>query len=234
MMSKKKVEKYEMVGKKGKKILPGQTKKDDIVGVASSKSDFSTLVAAIKAAGLVETLQGAGPFTVFAPTNEAFNALPRGLLESLLRPENKDVLTAILTYHVVPGKVMSSDVSAGKVPTVEGSKITVSTDDGVKVDGAKVVKVDVPAMNGVIHVIDKVIVPPTVDLAKLLGKMEEYGYFEDVGKALDEGLSRLGKVTEGGLSNIKTESDRLLMKGRDWMRKQRERKEIEKLLKDLQ
>jgi uncharacterized surface protein with fasciclin (FAS1) repeats len=139
----------------------------DIVAVASGNADFSTLVAAIQAAGLVETLQGAGPFTVFAPTNAAFDALPEGLLEKLLLPENVAVLTAILTYHVVPGKVMSTDVTAGDVATVEGSTIAITTDGGVKVNGANVVSVDVAASNGVIHVIDQVIVPPTVDVASL-------------------------------------------------------------------
>ena len=139
----------------------------DIVAVASGNADFSTLVAAIQAAGLVETLQGAGPFTVFAPTNAAFDALPEGLLEKLLLPENVAVLTAILTYHVVPGKVMSADVTAGDVATVEGSTIAITTDGGVKVNGANVVSVDVAASNGVIHVIDQVIVPPTVDVASL-------------------------------------------------------------------
>ena len=139
----------------------------DIVAVASGNADFSTLVAAIQAAGLVDTLQGAGPFTVFAPTNAAFDALPEGLLEKLLLPENVAVLTAILTYHVVPGKVMSADVTAGDVATVEGSTIAITTDGGVKVNGANVVSVDVAASNGVIHVIDQVIVPPTVDVASL-------------------------------------------------------------------
>ena len=139
----------------------------DIVAVASGNPDFSTLVAAVAAAGLVETLQGEGPFTVFAPTNAAFDALPEGLLEKLLLPENIGVLTSILTYHVVAGKVMSTDVAAGDVPSVEGSTIAVTTDYGVKVNGANVVAVDVAASNGVIHVIDAVIVPPTVDLSKL-------------------------------------------------------------------
>ncbi len=139
----------------------------DIVAVASGNPDFSTLVAALSAAGLVETLQGEGPFTVFAPTDAAFAALPEGLLEKLLLPENIAVLTAILTYHVVPGKVMSTDVTAGDVATVEGSTIAITTDMGVMVNGANVVAVDVTASNGVIHVIDAVIVPPTVDLSTL-------------------------------------------------------------------
>jgi len=139
----------------------------DIVAVASGNPDFSTLVAALSAAGLVETLQGERPFTVFAPTDAAFAALPEGLLEKLLLPENIAALTAILTYHVVPGMVMSTDVTAGDVATVEGSTIAITTDMGVMVNGANVVAVDVAASNGVIHVIDAVIVPPTVDLSTL-------------------------------------------------------------------
>ena len=143
------------------------TEAGDIVAVASSTEGFSTLVAALTAGGLVETLQGAGPFTVFAPTDAAFAALPAGLLDKLLLPENKDVLVAILTYHVVAGMVMSADIMAGDVPTVEGSTVTLDTMSGVKVNDATVTTADVAASNGVIHVIDAVIVPPTVDLAKL-------------------------------------------------------------------
>ena len=139
----------------------------DIVAVASATEGFSTLVAALTAGGLVETLQGEGPFTVFAPTDEAFAALPEGLLEKLLLPENKAVLVSILTYHVVAGKVMAADIVAGDVPTVEGSTVTLDTMSGVKVNDATVTTADVAASNGVIHVIDAVIVPPTVDLAKL-------------------------------------------------------------------
>ena len=139
----------------------------DIVAVASGNPDFSTLVAALSAAGLVETLQGEGTFTVFAPTDAAFAALPEGLLEKLLLPENIAALTAILTYNVVPGMVMSTDVTAGDVATVEGSTIAITTYMGVMVNGANVVAVDVAASNGVIHVIYAVIVPPTVDLSTL-------------------------------------------------------------------
>ena len=141
----------------------------DIVAVAAGNADFSTLVAAVKAAGLVETLQGAGPFTVFAPTNAAFAALPAGLVDKLLLPENKAVLTQILTYHVVAGKVMAADVKAGDVPSVEGSNITVTVDAGmVTLNGSsKVVATDVAASNGVIHVIDAVILPPGLDVAAL-------------------------------------------------------------------
>jgi uncharacterized surface protein with fasciclin (FAS1) repeats len=135
----------------------------DIVAVASGAGSFSTLVAAVEAAGLVETLQGEGPFTVFAPTDDAFAALPAGVLDKLLLPENQDVLVKILTYHVVVGKVMAADVTAGDVATVEGQNITLTTDGGVTVNGANVVTADVEASNGVIHVIDAVILPPDVD-----------------------------------------------------------------------
>lgn len=134
--------------------------KKDIVAVAAGNDDFSTLVAAVKAAGLVETLQGEGPFTVFAPTNDAFAKLPAGTVENLLKPENKDQLVSILTYHVVPGKVMAADVvGLSEADTVQGSKITIDTADGVKVDNANVVVTDINASNGVIHVIDRVIIP---------------------------------------------------------------------------
>ena len=139
----------------------------DIVTIASGNEDFSTLVAAVGAAGLVETLQGEGPFTVFAPTNAAFAALPAGLVDKLLLAENKDLLVKILTYHVVAGKVMSTDVMAGEVASVEGQNITITTEGGVKVNGANVVTVDIEASNGVIHVIDAVILPPDVDVAAL-------------------------------------------------------------------
>jgi len=134
----------------------------DIVDTAASAGSFNTLVTAVKAAGLVDTLKGEGPFTVFAPTDAAFAKLPDGTLESLLKPENKGKLQAILTYHVVPGKVSSGDI-AGKrldVATVQGAKAKVDATDGVTIDGAKVVKADIMATNGVIHVIDKVILPP--------------------------------------------------------------------------
>lgn len=138
-----------------------------IVDVASANPDFSTLVAAVKAAGLVETLNGPGPFTVFAPTNEAFAALPAGVLDKLLLPANKETLTKILTYHVLPAEVMAADVTAGKVATVEGTELTITTEGGVKVDTATVTATDVDASNGVIHVIDKVLVPTGVDVAAL-------------------------------------------------------------------
>lgn len=140
-----------------------------IVDIAVGNPDFSTLVAAVTAAGLVETLSGEGPFTVFAPTNDAFAALPAGLVDKLLLPENKDVLTQILTYHVVSGKVMSTDVAAGEVPSVEGSPITVTVDGGTVMlnDSATVTAVDIEASNGVIHVIDAVILPPGLDVSAL-------------------------------------------------------------------
>ncbi len=133
----------------------------DIVDTAIAAGSFTTLVAAVEAAGLVETLKGAGPFTVFAPTDEAFAALPEGTVDTLLLPENKDQLVAILTYHVVPGKVMSSDI-AGKemsVATVNGAEIDINATTGVMVNGANVVTADIEASNGVIHVIDAVILP---------------------------------------------------------------------------
>jgi uncharacterized surface protein with fasciclin (FAS1) repeats len=138
-----------------------------IVDIAVSTEGFATLVAAVQAAGLVETLQGDGPFTVFAPTDAAFAALPEGLLEKLLLPENLDVLVSILTYHVVSGTVLAADVTAGEVTTVQGEAITVATDGGVTVNGANVIAVDVLASNGVIHVIDAVILPPSLDLSAL-------------------------------------------------------------------
>ena len=132
----------------------------DIVSLASDTDRLSTLVAAVQAAGLVETLQSEGPFTVFAPTNEAFAALPDGTLESLLQEENRDQLVKILTYHVVSGKVMSADLQDGMMAeTVQGSSITIDLDNGVSVDNANVVTADVEASNGVVHIIDAVIMP---------------------------------------------------------------------------
>lgn len=133
----------------------------DIVEVAQSAGSFNTLVAAVSAAGLVDTLKSDGPFTVFAPTDDAFAALPAGTLDSLLLPENKDQLTAILTYHVLPGKVMASDVLGNRVnaPTVNGASVHVDGRNGVKVNNATVISADVAASNGVIHVIDKVLLP---------------------------------------------------------------------------
>ena len=129
----------------------------DIVDTAVGAGTFKTLATALGAAGLVDTLKGKGPFTVFAPTDEAFAKIPKAQLDALLADKAK--LTQVLTYHVVPGTVMAKDVKAGKVKTVQGSEITVATAGGVTVDGAKVVKTDIVADNGVIHVIDSVIMP---------------------------------------------------------------------------
>ena len=135
----------------------------DIVDTAVAAGNFTTLVAAITAAGFGETLKGTGPFTVFAPTDEAFAKLPAGTFENLLKPENKDALVSNLTYHVVPGKVMSADI-AGKamhVKTVQGADVAVDATNGVTVGGATVVTADIEATNGVIHAIDTVLMPPT-------------------------------------------------------------------------
>jgi uncharacterized surface protein with fasciclin (FAS1) repeats len=133
----------------------------NIVETAVDAGSFTTLVAAVEAAGLVDTLSGEGPFTVFAPTDDAFAALPEGTVESLLMEENRDQLVSILTYHVVPGAVMSGDLSDGMTAaTVEGSDITVSLGDDVMIEDATVTTADIEASNGVIHVIDSVIMPP--------------------------------------------------------------------------
>ena len=133
----------------------------DVVDTAVSAGNFKTLVAAVQAAGLVDTLKGKGPFTVFAPTDEAFAKLPAGTVDDLLKPENKDKLVAVLTYHVVPGKVMAADLAGKemKVKTVQGSEVSINGKDGVTVDGAKVIQADIVTDNGVIHVIDAVILP---------------------------------------------------------------------------
>ena len=136
-------------------------KHKDIVATAVDAGAFNTLAAALKAGDLVGVLQGKGPFTVFAPTDEAFAKLPKETLESLLKPENKDQLVAILTYHVVPGKVMASDVvKLSSAETVNGKSVTIKVVDGkVQIDGATVVKTDIACSNGVIHIIDSVILP---------------------------------------------------------------------------
>ncbi|GCL42859.1 MULTISPECIES: fasciclin domain-containing protein [Nostocales] len=136
-----------------------------IVEVASANSSLKTLVTAIKAAGLVETLSGKEPLTVFAPTDAAFKALPKGTLAKLLKPENQDTLVKILTYHVVPGAITSKDIKAGEVKTVEGAVVKVQVRKGrVTVNNARVTRADVKASNGVIHVINKVLLPPDVKL----------------------------------------------------------------------
>ena len=132
----------------------------DIVDTAVAAGSFETLVAAVQAAGPVDTLKGEGPFTVFAPTDEAFAALPEGTVEKLLMPENKDQLIAVLTYHVVPGKVMSTDLTDDMMAkTVQGGEVKIDLDNGVMVNDATVTAADIAADNGVIHVIDKVILP---------------------------------------------------------------------------
>jgi len=134
---------------------------DDIVDTAIAAGSFETLVAAVQAAGLVDTLKGEGPFTVFAPTDEAFAALPEGTVESLLQEENRDQLVSILTYHVIPGAVMSSDIADQtlSVETVQGAELAIDATDGVRVGEAMVVSADIEASNGVIHVIDTVLIP---------------------------------------------------------------------------
>jgi uncharacterized surface protein with fasciclin (FAS1) repeats len=129
----------------------------DIVDTAVGAGNFKTLAAALQAAGLIETLKGPGPFTVFAPTDAAFAKVPKDQLDALLK--DKAALTKVLTYHVVPGRVMAKDVKPGKVKTVQGSELTVSTSSGVKVDNASVTATDIVASNGVIHVIDTVVLP---------------------------------------------------------------------------
>ena len=129
----------------------------DIVDTAVAAGSFKTLVSAVQAAGLVDTLKGKGPFTVFAPTDEAFAKIPKDQLDALIKDKAK--LSSVLTYHVVPGLVLAKDVKAGEVMTVQGSKLSITTNNGVMVDNAKVVSTDVMASNGVIHVIDTVIMP---------------------------------------------------------------------------
>ena len=144
-------------------VFAGEGK--DIVDTAAGADNFKTLVAAVKAAGLVDTLKGDGPFTVLAPTDEAFAKLPEGTVESLLKPENKDKLVAILKYHVIPARAMAADVvklDGQSVKTVLGDAVKIAVKDGkVTVDGANVVKTDIECSNGVIHVIDAVILPPS-------------------------------------------------------------------------
>lgn len=138
------------------------------VEVASSNEQFGTLFAAVAVAELGETLNGEGPFTLFAPTKAAFDALPEGLLSKLLLPANKAVLAQILAYHVVAGKIMAADVMAGDVATAQGENVTIDTTDGVKINAANVTATDFPATNGVIHMIDAVLVPPSIDVVAFL------------------------------------------------------------------
>ncbi len=144
------------------------TEGETIVDIAAANGSFDTLVAAIQAAGLAETLSSEGPYTVFAPTDEAFEALPEGTLDTLLLPENQEALTQILTYHVVSGEILASDIETGAVATVEGGDVDVVADAGsVTVNGAAVTQPDIVASNGVIHVIDTVLLPPSLDLSTL-------------------------------------------------------------------
>ena len=159
-----------------------------IVDVAVENGSFNTLVAAVEAAGLVETLSGEGPFTVFAPTDDAFAALPDGVVDALLLPENQDVLVQVLTYHVVPGQVLAADISDGDVATVEGQSVTLSTADGVTVNDVMVVTPDVTASNGVIHVIDAVLLPPDVDPSALTSDD-----MSDMDESMDESESTDGE-----------------------------------------
>lgn len=143
-------------------VKPAAADKKDIVDTAVAADDFNTLVAAVQAADLVETLKGDGPFTVFAPTDAAFAALPEGTVDELLKPENKDQLVSVLTYHVVPGKVTSADLlgKSLEAETVQGSTVDIdATGSGVSVDDANVVTADIDASNGIIHIIDSVILP---------------------------------------------------------------------------
>lgn len=139
---------------------PEDTATTTVVDVAAENADFSTLVSAIQAADLADTLAGDGPFTVFAPTNEAFAKLPEETLQALMQPENRQVLAKILTYHVVPGEVMAADLTDGPITTVEGNAVMINLDDGVGINDATVVTPDIMASNGVIHAIDEVILPP--------------------------------------------------------------------------
>ncbi|WP_071190616.1 fasciclin domain-containing protein [Trichormus sp. NMC-1] len=140
------------------------TETKNVIGVAESNGSFTTLIKALNAAGLTEVLQGKGPFTIFAPTDAAFAKLPQDALQDLLKEENKEVLVKVLTYHVVPGKVLSSDLNSGQVKSLQGDPISVKVDKatGVFVNDAQVTQADIPASNGVIHVIDNIILPPSL------------------------------------------------------------------------
>ncbi len=173
--------------------------------VATEAGNFKTLTAAVGAAGLTDTLMGDGKFTVFAPTDEAFAKLPPGVVDALLKPENKDVLTKVLTYHVLSGETFSKDITAGEVKTVEGDTIKLTTDGGVKVNEAAVLTPDIPASNGVIHAIDTVLLPPGVDLDALVNKSAATPesltvYFANNSSALDKAAKT--KI-EGALEQLK-------------------------------
>lgn len=149
---------------KAKKEAKAMVAKADVVDTAVAAGQFTTLAAALEAAGLIETLKTAEDITVFAPTDEAFEALPEGTVETLLKPENKETLTRILTYHVLGAKVPAADVTAGTVEMLSGDTATITTEDGVMIGSAKVIKADVMASNGIIHVIDAVILPEGIEL----------------------------------------------------------------------
>ncbi len=166
-----------------------------IVDKAAATTELSTLVAAINAAGLGETLSGEGPFTVFAPTNAAFEALPEGLLETLLKPESKELLTSVLTYHVVSGKVKAADLTSGQTTaTVQGENVTFDLSSGAKVNDANITTTDIEVTNGVIHLIDKVILPPTVVAAMQKKNIVELAVFTDVLSTLVAALQAAGLV----------------------------------------
>ncbi|PPJ62403.1 fasciclin domain-containing protein [Cuspidothrix issatschenkoi] len=138
------------------------TEKKNLIVLANDNGSFKTLVKALTAAGLIDTLQGEGPFTIFAPTDAAFAKLPQDALQDLLKPENKEVLIKVLTYHVVSGKVLSSDLKSGEVKSLQGDPITVEVNNGVQVNDATVTKADIEGSNGVIHQIDNLILPPSL------------------------------------------------------------------------
>jgi uncharacterized surface protein with fasciclin (FAS1) repeats len=149
----------------GTSTTPSSTKPQTIVELASASKQFKTLVAAVKAAGLAETLSGEGPFTLFAPNDNAFNKLPKGTLKKLLKPENKVALQKILKYHLLSSEVMAADVKSGSVATVEGKTVKIAvTGTKVKVNTANVIKTDIKASNGVVHTIDTVLMPPDVKI----------------------------------------------------------------------
>merc|ERR1719343_305297 len=169
----------------------------DIPTTAIDAGSFETLVAALGAAELVDALSAEGPLTVFAPTADAFAALPAALVPCLLLPDNKDALTSILTYHVAAGSVMSADLSDDmEVPTLQGEKVTIDTTDGVKINNATVVIADVAADNGVIHAIDGVLVPPSIDVAAFLESCPEV---EDEGSIIPEAISKAAVVEDDGI-----------------------------------
>lgn len=172
-----------------------------VVDVAAGNPAFSTLVTAVKAAGLAERLSGKGPFTVFAPTNEAFAALPKGTLETLLKPENRDLLRKVLTYHVVSGDVMAKDLRSGNVKTVAGSPVNVKVQSqGITINNAKVVKADIGANNGVVHVIDRVLLPPDLtSAAPVAAKPIQSGTVVDIAVSNPEFSTLVTAVKAAGL-----------------------------------